>query len=350
MAAFFLCNGRQATRARVQANSLSVGYGPFRFLHTRSHTTANDIFVVSEAVDGHTAGMIKYILMALLLALVGSGIWFWNKSDPQKLDFADRMAPGAAEFSKPPVTGIAYGPDERQQLDIYTPDDKTGASYPVLVFFHGGAWRDGEREGYGFLGRAFAARGIVTVIADYRKTPKVRFPAFVEDTASAIAWVHANISKHDGDKDRMFLMGHSAGAHIAMLAALDPQWLTANNLRPDIIKGVIGLAGPYDFLPLTTDSSKIALGQWPDLTETQPITFARADAPPLLLLTGNKDTVVKPRNSIVLSQKIAALGGQQQLKIYPGVDHADIIMAIARPFRKKASVLLDVMAFIKAHP
>ncbi|MEY3634298.1 MAG: hypothetical protein RLZZ61_708 [Pseudomonadota bacterium] len=293
--------------------------------------------------------MIKYILIALLLALAGSGLWFWNKTDPQKLDFADRMAPGPAEYHQAPLTNIAYGDDARQKLDIYLPKQDAAGGSAVLVFFHGGSWRDGEREGYGFLGRAFAARGFVTVIADYRKAPRVRFPAFVQDTAAAISWVHTNIAKHHGDADRIFVMGHSAGAHIAMMTALDPQWLAAQNLTPDVIKGVIGLAGPYDFLPLTSDSSKIALGQWPDLTETQPITYARADAPPLLLLTGDKDTVVKPRNSKILSAKIQALGGQQQLQIYPEVDHADIIMAVARPFRQKAPVVTDVVNFIKAH-
>jgi acetyl esterase/lipase len=292
--------------------------------------------------------MIKYIVFVLTLALVGSGIWFWSKTDPQKLDFADRMAPGPVEYRQAPLTSIAYGDDARQKLDIYLPKQNAAGASAVLIFFHGGSWHDGEREGYGFLGRAFAARGFVTVIADYRKAPSVRFPAFVQDTASAIAWVHANIAKHDGDADRIFVMGHSAGAHIAMMTALDPQWLAANNLAPNVIKGVIGLAGPYDFLPLTTDSSKIALGQWPDLTETQPITFARADAPPLLLLTGDKDTVVKPRNSKILSEAIQALGGQQQLRIYPDVDHADIIMAVARPFRQKAPVVSDVVNFIKA--
>lgn len=306
-------------------------------------------FIVDHRVHRHICGMIKYILFALLLAIIGSGIWFWSKTDPQKLDFADRMAPGKAEFTQMPVTGVAYGTDARQKLDIYTPEGNASAALPVVIFFHGGAWRDGERDGYGFLGRAFASRGFVTVVADYRKAPSVRFPAFVQDTATAIAWVHNNIAKHNGDSNRIFLMGHSAGAHIAMMAALDPQWLAADNLKPDIIKGVIGLAGPYDFLPLTTESSKIALGQWPDLTETQPITYARADAPPLLLLTGDKDTVVKPRNSKALAEKIDALGGEQQTKIYPGVDHADIIMAIARPFRKKAPVITDVVDFINAH-
>jgi acetyl esterase/lipase len=253
------------------------------------------------------------------------------------------------EYRQAPLTSIAYGDGARQKLDIYLPKQNADSGSAVLIFFHGGSWHDGEREGYGFLGRAFAARGFVTVIADYRKAPSVRFPAFVQDTASAIAWVHANIVKYDGDADRIFVMGHSAGAHIAMMTALDPQWLAANNLAPDVIKGVIGLAGPYDFLPLTTDSSKFALGQWPDLKETQPITYARGDAPPLLLLTGDKDTVVKPRNSKILSEAIQALGGQQQLRIYPDVDHADIIMAVARPFRQKAPVVSDVVNFIKAH-
>ncbi len=311
--------------------------------------TGSPFLIVGWRFHWHISSMIKYIVFVIVLALVGSGIWFWSKTDPQKLDFADRMAPGPVEYRQAPVTSIAYGDDARQKLDIYLPKQNADGGSTVLIFFHGGSWHDGEREGYGFLGRAFAARGFVTVIADYRKAPSVRFPAFVQDTASAIAWVHANISKYDGDADRIFIMGHSAGAHIAMMTALDPQWLAANKLTPNVIKGVIGLAGPYDFLPLTSDSSKIALGQWPNLTETQPITYARGDAPPLLLLTGDKDTVVKPRNSKILSEKIQALGGQQQLRIYPDVDHADIIMAVARPFRQKAPIVTDVVNFIKSH-
>jgi len=303
---------------------------------------------VLQAVGGQTLRMIKYFLLSLLVIILAVGGWFWMKTDPQKLDFVDRVAPGTAEHSKAPTVAIAYGDDARQKLDVYVPEGKAGTAYPVLVFYHGGAWRDGERDGYGFLGRAFAARGIVTVIADYRKTPKHRFPTFVEDAASSVAWVHANISKYQGDPEKLFIMGHSAGAHIIMMTALDKQWLAVKGLEPSIIKGAIGLAGGYDFLPLTTDSSKIALGGWPDLTETQPITYARADAPPLLLLTGDADTVVKPRNSTSLQAKMDNLGGKSELKIYAGIDHADIVMAISRPYRSKAPVLADVTDFIKA--
>jgi acetyl esterase/lipase len=304
---------------------------------------------VREKLGGQTVPMIKTILLALLVAVIAFGGWFWMKTDPQKLDFADRFAPGAAEHRAKPTVGIAYGKDERQKLDIYVPEGEASTPYPVLVFFHGGAWRDGEREGYGFLGRAFAARGIVTVVADYRKAPKNLFPAFVEDTASAIAWVNANIGKHKGDPERLYIMGHSAGAHLVTMVALDPQWLAAKGLQTSVIKGVVGLAGGYDFLPLTTESSKIALGQWPRPVETQPITYARADAPRLLLMTGDADTVVKPRNSTSLNAKMNDLGGKSELKIYPGIDHAEIVMAIARPFRTKAPVIADVTGFIKAN-
>lgn len=291
--------------------------------------------------------MIKYILLALLVATLSFGAWFYSKSDPQKLDFADRIWTGKAEYDGTPVIGLPYGKDERQKLDVYTPTLKSKDAYPVLVFFHGGAWRDGERDGYGFLGRAFAARGIVTIIADYRKTPQVKFPAFVEDAASTIAWAHNNASKYQGDPAKLYIMGHSAGAHIAMMAALDKQWLARDGLDPSVIAGVIGLAGPYDFLPLTTDSSKLALGHWPKLEETQPITYARPDAPPMLLLTGDIDTVVKPRNSRILAARITELGGKAILKTYPKVDHAGIIMAVSRAFRNKADVLKDVTDFIK---
>jgi acetyl esterase/lipase len=304
---------------------------------------------VRELIGGQMEGMTKYLLFAFLIAAIGLGGWFWMKTDPQKLDFVDRVAPGAAEHSAAPTVGVAFGKDERQKLDIYVPESNADKPFPVLVFFHGGAWRDGERDGYGFLGRAFAARGIVTVVADYRKAPQHRFPSFVEDTASAIAWVNANISKHKGDREKLYIMGHSAGGHLVTMVALDPQWLAAKGLETSVIKGVVGLAGGYDFLPLTTDSSKIALGQWPRLTETQPITYARADAPRMLLMTGDADTVVKPRNSKSLNAKIKELGGQSDLKIYPGVDHADIIMAIARPFRAKAPVIADVTGFIETN-
>ncbi len=243
---------------------------------------------------------------------------------------------------------MAFGTDDRQRLNIWTP--KAGAeNAPVLIFFYGGSWRDGARDFYDFFGRALAAEGFVVVIPDYRVTPKFRFPAFVEDGAAAVAWTHANIARYGGDPARISVSGHSAGAHIAAMITLDRQWLDRAGASKDVIRSFVGLAGPYDFLPFTTDASKAAFGHEPDPRITQPIRFARADAPPMLLITGTDDETVKPRNSRILSAAQTGLGAKAELIEYPGIDHAEIIQAVARPFRDKAATIADMAAFLSAN-
>lgn len=299
--------------------------------------------------------MLKYMVLALFITLAGASIWFFRLGGPAQLDLADRWYWGDGERKRAVIeTNIHYGPDgdPKQQYDVYHPVS-TGRSgmqcgdrkYSTLIFFHGGSWREGDKDSYGFIGRAFAERGFYVVIADYRKAPKAHFPDFVKDAARIIADIHKT-PRECADPSKLYLMGHSAGAHIAMLATLDKKWLSAEGLDSSIISGVIGLAGPYDFYPFTSDAAREALGNWPEPSETQPITYARKDAPPLLLLHGSRDETVRPRNSKVLAAAIDEAGGKAQAKIYEGIDHADIIMAIARPFRKKAAVIDDAVAFM----
>jgi acetyl esterase/lipase len=290
--------------------------------------------------------MIKYLLFCLLIVLVAMAVWFKMQTGPQQLEMADRWYPGS-EFDGTVETGIAYGDYARQKLDIYMPT-KSGP-HPVLIFFHGGSWKDGDRPSYAFFGRTFAARGIVTVIADYRKYPEVKFPDFVEDAATSIAWTHSHIARHGGDPAQIFVAGHSAGAHLASLVTLDRQWLGREGLDANVIKGMIGLAGPYDFYPFTNVDAENALGSWSRPEETQAIHFVRDDAPPLLLLHGDADTKVRPRNSKVLAEAITGLGGKAGTHYYPGIDHSDIIMAVARPFRNKAPVANDIVEFMRAN-
>lgn len=297
--------------------------------------------------------MTKYILFAILALIIGFALWFNTLSGPQKLNFADKAWLGERQFAFVD-TDISYGEDERQKLDIYWPDEanlkKTDAEKaPVVIFYHGGSWKDGEREGYAFLGRALANRGYVTVIADYRKTPDVIFPAFVNDTANAFVWTEKNIARYGGDPSNIFMMGHSAGAHLAMLVTLNPQYLNALGSDPSRIKGMIGLAGPYDFLPFTGEAAQAALGKWPRLEETQPITFARGDTAPLLLLTGSDDTTVLPRNGQRLKAAINDVNGVAETIEYKDVDHAGIIMAYARPFRSKGPALEDTLKFLEKY-
>ncbi len=242
---------------------------------------------------------------------------------------------------------IGFGADPRQKLDIYAPTE--AKSLPVIVFFYGGSWASGRRQDYAFAAHALAAKGFVVVVPDYRLVPAVRFPAFVEDGAAAIAWTKSHIADHGGDPSRIGVTGHSAGAHIALLLTLDRQWL-AKAGAPGAIKAAVGLAGPYDFAPFDAGSAAAAaFGQWPDARETQPIHFARADAPPLLLLTGDADTTVKPGNSQRLAAAQTALGAKATLKLYPGIGHMGIILALSKPFRGKATALDDSAAFFAAH-
>ena len=244
---------------------------------------------------------------------------------------------------------VSFGPDPRQVFDIYAPAGHKG-SLPVLVFVNGGSWATGRRQDYEFVGHAFAARGYLTFVADYRLVPSARYPAFVEDAALAIAGAVREAPRFGGDAARVFLVGHSAGAYNLAQAVLDLRFLKMAGVDPAVIKGFAGLAGPYDFLPFDVTSTKEAFGGWPDAAETQPVTHVRSDAPPFLLLTGSDDTTVYPRNSKALAQGLAAAGAHAVYKEYPGVSHVRIMLALAKPLRSGLPVLEDVLQFFAAQP
>jgi acetyl esterase/lipase len=249
---------------------------------------------------------------------------------------------------KAAVRGAAYGPDPRQKLDVYVPAGSAAAGrLPVVIFFYGGGWVDGDRGDYAFAGRAFAARGFVAVVADYRLVPQVRFPAFVEDGALAVKWVRDTIASHGGDPRRIALSGHSAGAYIAAMLTLDTRFLTNVGVDPTIVRGAALLSGPYDFFPFTEQRGRDALGQWLRPAETQPISFARADAPPMLLMHGTADTIVRPYNSEQLAAKLTALGAPVEVKLYPGKSHTDTIKSLSPAFRGSTPALADAIAFLR---
>ena len=279
---------------------------------------------------------------ATLAALVGIG----GCSSLNVLNGVNSLTPGDGGTYRE-STGIAFGADPRQMLDVYSPEKAQGA--PVIVFFYGGSWNSGRRQDYAFAARALAARGFVVVVPDYRLVPQVRFPAFIEDGAAAVAWTVANIARHGGNPSRIGVSGHSAGAYIAMMLALDPRWLLAAG-APGAVKAAVGLAGPYDFYPFEPGgAAEAAFGREADPRVTQPISYARADAPPVLLLTGDDDTTVKPRNAQALAAKLKGLGAIAEERGYPGIGHIGIILAISKPFRGKAPALGDSVTFFRQH-
>jgi acetyl esterase/lipase len=242
------------------------------------------------------------------------------------------------------VSSLAYGSDPRQTLDVYQPL-AGGAKKPVVVFFYGGNWDSGKKEDYLFLGAAMAARGFIVVLPDYRVYPEVRYPAFIADGASAVRWTLDHIAEYGGDPDRVSVMGHSAGGYIALMLALNPAYLGAARGR---LKSAVGLAGPYDFLPLTDPELKIIFGTEPDLALTQPITYADGTAPPVLLATGRLDQIVSPANVTRLAARIREHGGKVETERYALLGHITLIGAFAEPLRAITPVIDDVTRFLEA--
>ena len=245
------------------------------------------------------------------------------------------------------VRGLSFGSDPRQKLDVYVPAKSVaGARLPVVVFFYGGGWIDGARGDYGFAARAFAARGYVVIVPDYRLVPNVHFPAFIEDGALAVKWARDHATDYGGDPGRIAVSGHSAGAYIGAMLALDRHYLNDVGVDPKTIRAAALLSGPYDFYPFTDVRSRDALGQWPRPAETQPISFARADAPPMLLMHGTVDPVVRPYNSERLAAKLKSLGAPVELRLYAGKSHVDTIKSLSPAFRGSTPALADAIAFL----
>ena len=242
--------------------------------------------------------------------------------------------------------GIAYGPGPRETLDVYQPRASAGP-YPVVVFFYGGSWNDGERADYRFVGEALASHGIVTMVADYRLYPQVRYPDFLTDGARALAWARREAPRYGGDPKRLFVMGHSSGAYNAAMLALDPRWLAAEGLAPSVLAGWVGLAGPYDFLPIENKKAQPVFNHPDYPAGSQPISYASRAAPRTFLGAGTTDDVVNPqRNTQQMAEKLRAAGVPVVVKLYPRAGHASLIGAFARPLRGLEPVLDDVVAFL----
>ena len=252
-------------------------------------------------------------------------------------------------------TGINFGPLPRHQLDLYRPSGPVPPQgWPTVLFIYGGTWNRGERADYRFVGEALASEGLLTVIADYRLYPEVRWPDFLHDCALALRWVFDEAGKAglaDGlpiDPARIYVMGHSAGAYNAAMLALDPRWLAPHGLTPAKLAGWIGLAGPYDFLPVTEPDAKPVFFHPDYPAGTQPIELATATAPRTFLGAARNDPLVNPvRSTVGLGAKLQALGVPTTVQVYDGVDHFTLIGALARPLRWMAPVLKDVSRFVR---
>ena len=278
----------------------------------------------------------RRLAVALLLAAAGGC---------SRFDLLNATVP---PFGYARTNGVAYGPLPEHKLDVYRPScPEPGRG--VVVFLYGGDWQNGRRGDYAFAGQALASRGFVAVLPDYRKYPAVTFPAFVDDAALAVRWAHDHAADYGGDPRRLFLMGHSAGAHIAALLTLDAYYLAAVGLDRSAVRGTAGLSGPYDFVPPVDDRGAFNMARsdiHPD-PAIEPAHFARGDAPPMLLQQGEQDDVVNPNNATKLAAALRAVGGRVTVIRYPDRGHAGVVLSLAWAFRWLDPVLDDAARFFR---
>lgn len=282
----------------------------------------------------------------LIIALLAyGGLSYALRQNPHAvLDTVDRIAGPSTSVEQ--VVEASTGSHRQQRLLVYR-GEKTTAPLPVLVFFHGGSWAHGDPQHYGFAARSFADEGFVVVLGGYRLGEEGRYPAMLEDTSAVVGWVHANIAKHGGDPLRIFLGGHSAGAYNVAQVALEKRWLEEERVPANAVRGVIGLAGPYDFYPYDSPSTEAAFGSAGAGAESQPINHARADAPPMLLVHGEADTLVKPRNSRSLAKALGEAGGNADTLFLPKGDHNAPLLSLANPWRRDPLVHNRVLTFMR---
>jgi acetyl esterase/lipase len=247
--------------------------------------------------------------------------------------------------------GIAYGQEPRQLLDVYQPLPSTPpapGARPLVVFFYGGTWSSGDRASYRFVGEALAARGAVVVLPDYRLSPGFTYPVFVRDSALAVKWALDNAVRLGADPSRVFVMGHSSGGYNAAMVALDGRWLGELGASPKQLAGWIGLAGPYDFLPIGDPQAQAAFN-WPDTPrDSQPLAHVTPAAPRALLMAASKDNLVYPeRNTGQMAAALRAAGVPVQVRMYDNLSHVTLIGAFAKPVQWLGGpVLPPVMDFL----
>jgi acetyl esterase/lipase len=242
-------------------------------------------------------------------------------------------------------TNHAYGPESRQQLDVYSP--RQAKDLPVVVFFYGGSWTEGSRGLYRFVGAALAERGIVTVLPDYRLYPQVKFPLFVDDGALAVAWVQQHAHEFGGDPHRIVLMGHSAGAHEAAFLAYDRQLLQKVGAHPQWIVGLVGLSGPYALEPNSQVLNTIFASPYTE-ADWQPVRFVTPQAPPTLLMHGTADDVVSIKHAEKLRDVLEANHVRVATQFYPGKSHVDTIAGFSVPARGRTPALEQSVSFIES--
>lgn len=214
---------------------------------------------------------------------------------------------------------------ERCLLDFYYPDNKT--NYPTVVWFHGGGLRAGEKE----IPQALKDKGVAVVGVNYRLFPKVGAPEYIKDAAAAVAWTFNNIERYGGDTSLIFISGHSAGGYLASMVGLDKRWLIPHGIDANRIAGLIPFSG-HTITHFTVREEMGIDGKQPIIDDLAPLYHVRSDAPPLLLITGDRELELLGRyEENAFMMRMMRVAGHNDTKIYEMDGYGHLMTAPAFP-------------------
>lgn len=250
---------------------------------------------------------------------------------------------------------LPYVPDlpgPRHTLDIYAHPNRIGL--PVVLFYHGGGWRSGDKRLFEHLGRAMAVRGILAVTVNYRLTPAVRHPSHAMDCANAFAWVLEHVADYGGDPSNVFLMGHSAGAHLASIITLDRRYLQRLNVPDNGVRGVIVVSGATDLTNhtettvfTTREQIEEAFGSTTEeLAAASPMTYVRSDLPPFLVIVAERDSEGLRSQGRRFADALRDAGGEVIYISIQGRDHFSIVRRFGSGNDTTAGAVADFIAHV----
>jgi acetyl esterase/lipase len=246
---------------------------------------------------------------------------------------------------------VAFDPGMEPRLDVYWPT--TGDEHPVLVFVHGGSWKDYDKDLFAPVAMKLVPEGMVVVIPDYTHYPDAGYEQMAAEVAAALNWTLESIQDYGGDPSRVVVAGHSAGGHLASLALLDERFLAVHGRSATELCGLVGMSGVYDvqaeydyYARQGVMPQLIAevMGGGDNLAAASPVRYVRPDLPPVLLIHGTEDETVPPSIAREFHTALKQAGAESRLDLMAGVGHSDYLLDALG--RERAPLVAGLIAFV----
>ncbi|TWT79720.1 Carboxylesterase NlhH [Planctomycetes bacterium CA13] len=251
------------------------------------------------------------LLRLLIFALLATGLDASAEEVRIVRDLPYRLANEPNDYAK-----------SRCKLDLYLP--ASGTEFPCVVWFHGGGLESGGKDSERQWGSSLAKAGIAMAAVDYRLSPKVQYPVYIQDAAAAVAWVHTHIAQYGGEPRSVFVSGHSAGGYLAAMVAIDKRWLTAAGIDTDLLAGTLPVSG--QMITHSTVRKERGIPRSTEIVdEAAPLTHVRPGAPPMLLITGDHDLAERSDENRRMHEALAKTGcDTSRFREFKDRDHGSI--------------------------